>query len=74
MSTTWIVICRADAVDGQKGPYELSTRTVFNDELAARCFTSTISESREPRIIPGDFRSLRFDEARGTAEYWGASP
>lgn len=63
-----IVICR------DRGKYELATRTVFEDETAAETYAATISTSRDPMVIPGDFTNLRFNEARGTTNFWLGGP
>jgi hypothetical protein len=73
-SESYIIICRSDAGEGQKGPYVLATRTVFETDLAATCCLATIAACREPLIIAGNWRGLRFDEKRGTESYWGAEP
>lgn len=57
----WIVICRTDKIGARKGPYVLATRQVFNTENDAKQYSYTISQSREPLIVSGPWRTLRFD-------------
>jgi hypothetical protein len=60
---TFIIICYGDKESGQKkGRYELATRTVFKDESVAKAWAKGISPSRKPKVIPGDFANLRFDQ------------
>jgi hypothetical protein len=60
-SSDYIVICRADRKDdGSPGDYELATRTVFPIKEDAEKYASGISTSRDPIIVPGHFRYLRF--------------
>lgn len=65
-----IVICREDSESGTKGPYTLASRTVFENEEAAKLYAVGISPSREAIVVPGDYLRLRFDEERGTLAYW----
>lgn len=60
-----IVICRADRCDDAPGAYELATRTVFINKVAAEEYAAGIAPSREPLVIPGRWAGLRFDEKRG---------
>jgi hypothetical protein len=60
---TFIVICYGDKEPGQKkGRYELATRTVFKDEVIAKAWAKSINPSRKPKVIPGDWADLRFDQ------------
>lgn len=63
MIDTFIVICYGDKKPGQKrGRYELATRTVFKDEAVAKAWAKSINPSRKPKVIPGDWVCLRFDQ------------
>lgn len=69
----FIVICRADTLeDGSPGPYVLGTRTVFDDEEQARGYAQGIAPGREPLVVSGDFRGLRFETERATQ--FGVTP
>lgn len=67
----FIVTCREDRkLDGEAGDYSLATRTVFGTREAALAYCAGIASGREPLIIEGSFKNLRFDEARGSADYY----
>ena len=63
MANAFIIICYGDKEPGQKkGRYELATRTVFRDEAVAKTWAKGINPSRKPKVIPGEWASLRFDQ------------
>ena len=53
---SFIVICK------ERGAYVLTTRRVFSTSEEALAYAGTCSDSRDPLVIPGDFRGLRFSE------------
>lgn len=52
----YIVICK----DEEQPVYRIATRQVYRDLKEAHAYWQTIALSREPRIVTGDFRHLRF--------------
>jgi hypothetical protein len=71
MAETFIVIARESVEEGGAGCYTLATRTVFESAHAALLYVGTISPSREPMVVPGDFENLRLHSMRGKAAHWG---
>lgn len=62
MGMTYVVIAREDrSPDGTPGRYTLATRRIFLAEEAAKRYSVGISPSREPMVVPGDWRTLRDD-------------
>lgn len=60
----FVVICRADAApDGEPGPYELATRTVFPTRAAADQYATGLAAGRDPLVIRGRWCGLRWDHA-----------
>lgn len=57
---TFIVICKDSTFEPRQ--YILTTRKVFSTKEEALDYAATCAASREPLVIPGDFRNLRFYE------------
>jgi hypothetical protein len=48
---TCLVFCRADCLEGERGEYELATRTVFESREAATAYAKSIAAAREPLVV-----------------------
>ena len=59
----YVVICRADRVGFRKGPYVLATREVFPTLARAEAYARTVNGSRQPLVVEGRWRELRFQHA-----------
>lgn len=57
----FVVICRADTVEGERGAYVLATRQVFRSRLVAEAYANGVAESREPIVVAGRWHQLRLD-------------
>lgn len=62
MNDKFLVVCTDDKRGG-KSAYYLATRRVFNTYDEAEKYAATISESRDPVVVEGDFANLRFEGA-----------
>lgn len=64
---TYIVVCRGDrdTEDSPPAPYELATRTVFVSREKAEEYAAGVARSRDPIVVMGRWKGLRFGETRG---------
>lgn len=60
----YVVVCRGDREEGDDpAPYELATRTVFTTSVDAGLYARGINQAREPLVVEGRWKGLRFDAA-----------
>lgn len=71
---TCLVFCRADCSEGERGEYELATRTVFESREGATAYAKSIAAAREPLVVKVSLGELRVGEDRGRLDYWVAPP
>lgn len=50
--TEYVVVCRDDAQYGKHGPFVRACRQIFKSKYSASRYAGTISQSREPHIVP----------------------